>query len=544
MGGREIPGRGQNPNLGTPRPSSHTPVRTDATPETDFGSGIAMPSKTPAKGKDADKVEGKGRSVARIALHVIVVAISILGGLVAKSGGPTEFLWQYANVPAVPDADRAIFVGIASYCDKELNHTLTDLFNKAKFPERVYVGLVNQEKAEIRDGPSFAPWREHPNVRVMEFTHEESKGAGWARSNIVTMFRGEAYYMQLDSHHLFVRNWDAACVDLLKRLQKRAPKPILTSYVNNYPENETDISQLVKEIPWRMTAGHWMKPFTGIRPKKIQYLPAPIEAHIMKSITQPDPQITAFFSAHFVFVKSSWLNEVPYDPEMYFDGEEDSLGLRSWTSGYDLYYPTTHLVFHRYERHNQTKHWDDHPQVFHDMTISSTKRLSEIIGTKGGPDGSDSLGKFGLGKVRTIEQYQDFSGIDYTKMWISTRARYGEITARRPSKQVPKLWVHKDGHFQCSKHEEWGEVWEEWKHQGSVLGKGKDAPMKAHESIIVSKWNVTGRDLAPPRPNLHMVDENRGMEMNLTPEGCFYRYPNKTDSPQHNWTLMAYGYWM
>ena len=68
--------------------------------------------------------------------------------------------------------------------------------------------------------------------------------------------------------------------------------------------------------------------------------------------------------------------------------------------------------------------------------------------------------------------------------------------------------------------------------------------MKAHESIIVSKWNVTGRDLAPPRPNLHMVDENRGMEMNLTPEGCFYRYPNKTDSPQHNWTLMAYGYWM
>merc|ERR1719478_860012 len=115
------------------------------------------------------------------------------------------------------------------------------------------------------------------------------------------------------------------------------------------------------------------------------------------------PQITAFFSAHFVFVRSAWLEEVPYDPEMYFDGEEDSLGLRSWTNGWDLYYPSLHVAFHRYERKNQTKHWDDHPGIFHNMTISSIKRLSDIIDTRGGPNGSDALGKFGLGKVRSID---------------------------------------------------------------------------------------------------------------------------------------------
>jgi hypothetical protein len=501
-----------------------------------------MSPKTSAKGKGEG--DDSGMSIARLVLHVAVVAMAMLSGLVVRSGGPRAFLWEYARVSSVSDADNAIFVGIAAYCDRELNHTLTDLFAKAKFPHRVYVGLVNQEHRHVRDAPAFSQWRAHPNVRLMEFDPEESKGAGWARSNIAKMHRGEKYYMQLDSHHLFVRNWDAACLDLLKRLRLKSPKPILTSYVKNYPENATDVSTLVKELPWRMTAGHWMTPFTGIRPKKIQYLPAPIEAHILNSIPQPDPQITAFFSAHFVFVDSNWLSEVPYDPEMYFDGEEDSLGLRSWTSGYDLYYPTTHLVFHRYERLNQTKHWDDHPQVFHDMTISSTRRLTSIIETGGGPFGSDALGVFGLGKIRTLEQYQDFSGIDYTRMWISTRARYGEITARRPSKQVPKLWVHKDGHFQVSKHETWGEVWEEWKHKGSVLGPGKKGPMEVMESMIVSKWNVTQRDSNPPTPNLHMVDETRGMEMNLTPEGCFYRYPNLTDSPQRDWTLMAYGYWM
>ena len=95
-------------------------------------------------------------------------------------------------------------------------------------------------------------------------------------------------------------------------------------------------------------------------------------------------------------------------------------------------------------------------------------------------------------------------------------------------------------------------MWEEWKHKGAILGPGKDGkPMEAVESMIVSKWNVTKRDSAPPLPNQHMVDTTRGMEMNLTPEGAFYRLvadANATDgeSPPAagNWTLMAYGYWM
>merc|ERR1719163_1792160 len=104
------------------------------------------------------------------------------------------------GVPAVPDAANAIYVGIASYCDRELDTTLTQLFSKAKHPARVHVGLVLQEKRHVRDAEPLARWRDHPNVRVMEFDPEESKGAGWARTHIAKMHRGEAYYMQLDSH--------------------------------------------------------------------------------------------------------------------------------------------------------------------------------------------------------------------------------------------------------------------------------------------------------------------------------------------------------
>ena len=458
----------------------------------------------------------------------------------------------------------AIFVGIASYCDTELDETLTQLFGKAKDPSRVYVGLVLQEHEAVRQAPVMDKWRRHPRVRMLEFDPIDSKGAGWARSNIARLHRGEAYYLQLDSHHIFVRWWDATCVSVLANVAKKSPKPMLTSYVRNYPANVTNAESLLSELPWRMTTGHWMNPFSGLTPKKIQYIPAPIETHIMHAIS-PEPQPAAFFSAHFVFVRSSWLREVPYDPYVYFDGEEDSLGLRSWTSGYDMFYPTTHIVFHRYHRADSKKHWDDHPKMFNDMTIASIKRLNDIIATGGGPNGSDRLGKFGLGKARTLTQYQDFAGVNYDRMWLTTRARYGEIGGRVPTRSTPRLWVHSEGHFQIHKFEEWGEVWEEWKWTKQAaadkktkkkgggsggVGGGKEQAAAAAAAgddemmaKVEAKFIVTSRDRAPPRPNLHMKDESRGIELNLTPEACFYRYPNRNDSLA-NWTLMTYGYWM
>ena len=66
------------------------------------------------------------------------------GGPFRRHAGPRVLLWRYLGVPAVRDPGDAIFVGIASYCDTELDLTLTQLFAKAQVPSRVYVGLVLQ----------------------------------------------------------------------------------------------------------------------------------------------------------------------------------------------------------------------------------------------------------------------------------------------------------------------------------------------------------------------------------------------------------------
>lgn len=485
----------------------------------------------------------QARSNQILFIHIFTgLALSVL---LVGSRSLEAFIRKCVEATVASDADTSIFVGIASYVDPEVDRTIELLFAQAKEPSRVHVGLVLQEHKSSREVYPLLRWRSHPNVRILEYEPEASKGAGWARSQIATLYQGEKYYLQLDSHHLFVRSWDVVCIDLLNKLAAKVSKPILTTYLTSYPEGATDVSEIVHQLPWRMTAGYWMKPFRGILPKKIQYLPLPIPKHILMT-ANGDPQPTPFLSAHFVFVHSTWLKEVPYDPLMYFDGEEDSLAMRSYTSGYDMFYPTVHIAFHLYERKNSTKHWHDHPEMFKEMSVKSMNRLEGIIETRGGVARDwKRLGVYGLGDTRSIVDYQRFAGVDYNKMYITTRARYGEALGKQPIGMFPRLWVHKDGHFQMTKRENNTEFWEEWKHGETLEGRvDKDGRSLPDDAIIVtSKWMVTSRDVMLQNPSLKLIDASRGLEMQLTPEGCFYRYQNSSDF-RTNWTFMAYGYWM
>ena len=65
---------------------------------------------------------------------------------------------------------------------------------------------------------------------------------------------------------------------------------------------------------------------------------------------QPDlPILGAFIAGGFLFGPSSIVGEVPYDPELYFYGEEIAMSARLWTSGFNIYAPNRLLLFHLYK---------------------------------------------------------------------------------------------------------------------------------------------------------------------------------------------------
>jgi len=295
-----------------------------------------------------------------------------------------------------------IFVSIASYRDPELIPTLKDLITNAKHPENLVFSIAWQHSTEdVWD--NLSEFKEDPRFKIIDIPYEESKGACWARHIIQENYDGEQYYFQLDSHHRFVKDWDVECIKMIKQLQKAGhEKPLLTAYIPSYnPEN--DPKGRANE-PWWLTFDRF------IPEGAVFFLPATIPG--WESMTQPVP--SRFLSAHFIFTLGAWCQEVPYDPELYFHGEEISLAARSYTWGYDLFHPHKVIAWHEYTRKGRTKQWDDDREWI-EKNNRAHKRNRLLFGMEPGctPCQRSQLGIYGFGPARSLEQYEKYCGLRF-----------------------------------------------------------------------------------------------------------------------------------
>jgi hypothetical protein len=107
-------------------------------------------------------------------------------------------------------ATGTIFVSVASFRDPECQHTLRDLFDTAKHPHRVVVGVVGQYDAAadahcFTAAPLPAKWA--AQVRCLSLPASAARGPCWARHWAMQLHRRETFYLQIDSHMRFRPNW-------------------------------------------------------------------------------------------------------------------------------------------------------------------------------------------------------------------------------------------------------------------------------------------------------------------------------------------------
>ena len=141
---------------------------------------------------------------------------------------------------------------------------------------------------------------------------------------------------------------------------------------------------------------------------------------------QPDRPIPgAFIAGGFLFSPGSIVSDVPYDPDLYFYGEEIAMSARLWTSGFNIYAPNRLLLFHLYktehtDQEHAATHWGDHSN-WHDYNLHALKRVHTLLGSLNNAPASirclnDELGElkpFGLGRKRSLHMYQQWAGIDF-----------------------------------------------------------------------------------------------------------------------------------
>ncbi len=292
-----------------------------------------------------------------------------------------------------------IFVQIAAYRDPELLPTLRDCVAKAEDASRLRFGICWQHSEEETLGEFAADER----VRVFEVPAERSRGACWARQQTQLLFCDEEYMLQLDSHHRFVAGWDELLVQTLEGLRSRGhAKPLLTSYVPIYdPANDPAGRH---HCPLRLR-------FDGFSPcGPFAVMPETMDEH--QSQTEPEP--ARFFSGHFAFTIGQFCREVPYDPHLYFFGEEPSIAMRAYSQGYDLFHPHRVIVWHHYGRENSPKHWADHRR-WHFRNELSMQRFRRLVeeGLGGVTGEQSSLSPFGMGTVRGLRDYERYAGVSF-----------------------------------------------------------------------------------------------------------------------------------
>lgn len=292
-----------------------------------------------------------------------------------------------------------IFVQIAAYRDPELLPTIRDCIRRAKNPENLVFAIAWQ-RSKDDEWDVLEEYKDDPRFNIIDINYAESNGTCWARHLLNEAYNGEKYTLQLDSHHRFAKNWDEKCINMLSELSEAGyKKPILTAYVPSYdPDN--DPAGRAKEV--------WKLNFDRFTPEGVIFM---IPAATSNAELNDLPIPTRFFSAHFVFTTGQFIKDVPYDPNLYFHGEEISMAVRAYTAGYDLFIPNQIICWHEYTRKGRVRHWDENER-WERLNINSLKRVKQLLGVDGDKADYD-FGIYGLGTERTLEDYEKYSGIRF-----------------------------------------------------------------------------------------------------------------------------------
>jgi [Skp1-protein]-hydroxyproline N-acetylglucosaminyltransferase len=306
---------------------------------------------------------------------------------------------------------NAIIISLASYRDKKCSITLESCFKMAKNPENVFVAICQQNAPGddecVSDNRNIQKYKN--NIRTINLDHTEARGPTYARYLCATLWDGEEYFLQIDSHTLFAKDWDVKCIEMIQQLKSSGvKKPVLSHYPKSYNDQEKDDDTTITRICEAFINKRDMISFKGAQIKK----------NIGGELVE-----TPFMAAGMIFCESKFLEEIPFDPLLpyLFVGEEILHSARFWTSGWNIFTPNKNIVYHYYTRKGEDKIWTDNPTYSDIPAFNKVKLIMELGNKKDKvPDYlTYNIKRYGLGKERSLQDYYKFIGLDFKTKTIS-----------------------------------------------------------------------------------------------------------------------------
>ncbi|MEI7674866.1 MAG: GlcNAc-transferase family protein [bacterium] len=287
-----------------------------------------------------------------------------------------------------------IFVSIASYRDPDLINTVKSCYSNALNKDDLFFSIFSQAEDLEHSDLSFIP---ESQIRYLKSSWQESLGACWAREKATQDIIGN-YFLQIDSHSRFVKNWDKLIIDNFLNAQNFwGNRIILTSYPDPFELNEDGSDKLIDYPTLKKLQAFWDEGSKMIQSNS--QWPDVVDINNGDEIY--------FLSANCLFSTSEIIKEIPYDKLLYFTGEEPSLAIRAYTRGIRLISPVVKFMYTNYNRPNskRTLHWEDHSSWW-ELNKCSYERLQLIM------TGDLTLGDYGIKSQLLFDQYQKITGIN------------------------------------------------------------------------------------------------------------------------------------
>lgn len=297
-------------------------------------------------------------------------------------------LWRNTKETYARETKKpTIFVSIPAYRDADCAQTVVHMFETAADPSRVYAGMCVQTTGSETESCLPPDFKWHSNVRILRIPHTEAKGPTYARAMCASLYRGESWFLGIDSHTKWAEGWDATLLDMIKQCDSK--KPVLSQYPPAWDDTSNDADGV--PVLCKVNFNEAGAPALGATIRKLAA-----------------PQRIPYVAGGFMFGPGSIATEVKFDPTLdhLWIPEEFLLSARLYTHGYDVFAPTKSVAYHYYERQGAPRWHGDNP-TWHAAEQNTLKKVLRLL------EGHNPEYTYGMGTQRSLREYYRFAGIDW-----------------------------------------------------------------------------------------------------------------------------------
>lgn len=300
---------------------------------------------------------------------------------------------------------KTIFIGIAAYNEPDIINTISNCFENAKYPDRINIGVLN-----IRNGMSQIDI-DFKNVKVINAEYKSMLGVGISRMNTLSLYDGEDYYLQIDAHMLFDKNWDEIIINSFENIKLKYDKPIISTYTPWWSRNEDE------------TINFYSPENTAVcSPMTYDY--EILNEGFPKQKTYPvDWNSSEYYehygiSAHFLFSSSDFIYDILPDPFLMFSGEEPTTAIRAWTRGYRMFVIKNPIAWHKNKFHGVNHKFDrltynGDDELFNHYQRKDKKALKRTKDILTG----QLFGYWGSPNLELLQDYEKHAKIDFNEFY-------------------------------------------------------------------------------------------------------------------------------